>query len=60
MKLQFYRRTDRRWAWRLRASNGQVIATDGGQGYEDLAECERMAEVVLAARLGPLDQEVLP
>lgn len=31
---QLYRRSDGRWAWRVVAANGQVVATDGGQGYE--------------------------
>ena len=28
-----YKRTDGKWAWRLTADNGQIIATDAGQGY---------------------------
>lgn len=41
-----YRRADGRFAWRLRADNGAIIATDGGQGYEKRADCERMADAV--------------
>jgi uncharacterized protein YegP (UPF0339 family) len=37
---EIYRRTDGRWAWRLKATNGQVVATDGGQGYENHADVE--------------------
>jgi len=42
-RVQVYRRGDGRWAWRRLAPNGQVIATDGGQGYEDRDEAVRMA-----------------
>lgn len=35
MKIQFYKRADGKWAWRMIAANSQVIATDGGQGYEN-------------------------
>lgn len=44
MKIEFYRRTDGRLAWRLVAKNGQPIATDGGQGYE------RFTDLVHGAR----------
>lgn len=44
--LEIYQRTDGRWAWRLRAGNSQVIATDGGQGYENRADCARIADAV--------------
>lgn len=42
MKVEIYVRRSllrkRRFGWRLRAENGQVIATDGGQGYEREAD----------------------
>jgi uncharacterized protein YegP (UPF0339 family) len=30
---EIYKRKDGNWAFRVKASNGQVVATDGGQGY---------------------------
>ncbi len=30
---ELYKRKDGQWAFRVKASNGQVVATDGGQGY---------------------------
>jgi uncharacterized protein YegP (UPF0339 family) len=42
MKIEIYQRADGKWAWRVRASNGQVVATDGGQGYENRDEAQRM------------------
>lgn len=47
MRLDIYRREDRLWAWRLFAANGNIIATDGGQGYEDRGECAGMARAIL-------------
>jgi uncharacterized protein YegP (UPF0339 family) len=43
MKLEMYRREDGKWAWRVRATNGQIVATDGGQGYENMAVAQEMA-----------------
>jgi uncharacterized protein YegP (UPF0339 family) len=46
--LEVYQRADKRWAWRLRAGNGAIVATDGGQGYENRADCARVARAVVA------------
>jgi len=45
-RVEVFPRDDGRWAWRRVAENGQVIATDGGQGYEREAEAVRMAAEV--------------
>lgn len=45
-KLEIYRRVDRKWAWRLRADNGYIVATDGGQGYENKDHCETLGIAV--------------
>jgi uncharacterized protein YegP (UPF0339 family) len=29
-----YARSDGKYAFRVRASNGEIVATDGGQGYD--------------------------
>lgn len=42
-----YQREDQKWAWRL-VSNGDIIATDGGQGYENEADCRTMADKVVS------------
>lgn len=46
-KVEVYRRPDRKWGWRLRARNGQVIATDGGQGYDSYSRCTTMATTIV-------------
>lgn len=54
-----FQREDRRWAWRLVADNGQVIATDGAQGYEDRADAALIYDRILAALTAPTVAEFL-
>jgi uncharacterized protein YegP (UPF0339 family) len=42
-----YKRSDGKWAWRLKADNGAIIATDGGQGYNNEGDCRTMADRVI-------------
>jgi uncharacterized protein YegP (UPF0339 family) len=42
-----YKRTDGKWAFRVRASNGQVVAADGGQGYSSKASARNTLEKLL-------------
>ncbi|WP_194385353.1 YegP family protein [Microbacterium luteum] len=56
-RIEFYKRTDGKWAWRLIASNGQVIATDGGQGYENRADCERVGKAIVVGLYAPAGLE---
>ncbi len=53
--LDVYRRADGKWAWRLRARNGRIIATDAGQGYSRRIDCARMAQGIAAGRYSPSD-----
>ncbi|HRE00417.1 MAG TPA: YegP family protein [Ilumatobacteraceae bacterium] len=46
-KLLVYQRADKKWAWQLKAANGNVIATDGSQGYENVADCRNMATKIV-------------
>lgn len=46
-KLHCYRRADSKWAWRLTADNGDIVAVDGSQGYENYKDCQRMADKVV-------------
>jgi uncharacterized protein YegP (UPF0339 family) len=45
--VEVHQRSDGKWAWRLVAPNGRIIATDGGQGYENRVDCERIAADVV-------------
>lgn len=57
-KLEIYPREDRRWSWRLIAPNGRVVATDGGQGYENEGDCARVAKAVARGAYRPLEVDV--
>ena len=43
-----YKRSDGRWAWRLKAPNGLTIAADGGPGYETESDCRTIADRVIS------------
>jgi uncharacterized protein YegP (UPF0339 family) len=40
---EVYPRTDGKYAFRIKAGNGQVVATDGGQGYSARSDAESTA-----------------
>ena len=42
------RRHDGEWAWLIKAANGQVAATDGGQGYESKTHARTTLEKVIS------------
>lgn len=46
-KLLVFQRTDCKWAWHLEADNGDIIATDGSQGYENEKDCQAMADKIV-------------
>jgi uncharacterized protein YegP (UPF0339 family) len=43
LKIEIYKREDGKWAWRLKAANHEIIATDGGQGFENRDDCAASA-----------------
>jgi uncharacterized protein YegP (UPF0339 family) len=54
---ELYRRTDGKWAWRIKAANGQVVATDGGQGYESKTHARSTVEKVISGHYdGPINE----
>lgn len=46
--FEVYQRADGKWAWRLKATNGYILATDGGQGYNNRADADSMGRRVLS------------
>jgi uncharacterized protein YegP (UPF0339 family) len=44
---EIYKRSDGLFDWRLRASNGQIIATSGGQGYTERNDAQEGADRVI-------------
>jgi uncharacterized protein YegP (UPF0339 family) len=45
---EVYKRHDRLWDWRVRARNGEIIATSGGQGFTERNDA---AEALIRAGL---------
>jgi uncharacterized protein YegP (UPF0339 family) len=54
-----YTRSDGKWAWRLVADNGKVIATDGGQGYENESDCRDIADRVVGGAFKDADKRIV-
>lgn len=52
-----YKRKDGKWAWQL-TSNGKVIATDGGQGYENESDARRMADRVVSGEFADATKKI--
>lgn len=44
---EYYPRKDGKWAFRIKASNGEIVATDGGQGYNSKADAKTTLEKVI-------------
>jgi uncharacterized protein YegP (UPF0339 family) len=54
-KGEVYKRHDGKWAWRIKAANGEIVATDGGQGYETRAGARNTLEKVMSGQYaGPI------
>lgn len=49
MRAEIYRRPDKRWDWRLKGANGEIIATSGGQAFNERNDAKEAADRVLAA-----------
>jgi len=58
-KRILYARTDGKWAWRLEADNGRIIATDGGQGYEDENDARTMADRIIGGEFKDADKLII-
>ena len=44
---EIFKRADGKFGFRVRASNGQVVATDGGQGYDRAGHARETLEKLL-------------
>ncbi|MCX6398302.1 MAG: DUF1508 domain-containing protein [Propionibacteriales bacterium] len=50
-----YKRKDGKWAWNLKV-NGRIVATDGGQGYENQADAKGMADRIISGEFSDADK----
>ncbi len=56
-KGELYKRADGNWGFRVKASNGQQVAADGGQGYSSKADARSTLERLLKGEYdGPIDE----
>ena len=54
MKYEYFQsKRNNEWYWRLRASNGQIVAV-GGEGYKNKADCLRGIELVKGSGDAPV------
>jgi len=52
---ELYKRNDGKWAFRVKASNGEIVATDGGQGYVAKGDAESTLTKLLSGTYdGPI------
>lgn len=57
-KGEIYKRADGKYGFRVKASNGQVVATDGSQGYSDKGDARSTLQKLLAGDYnGPIDED---
>jgi uncharacterized protein YegP (UPF0339 family) len=55
---EVYTRSDGKYAFRVKASNGEVVATDGGQGYEHKHDALHTLEKLIRGEYdGPIKQD---
>ncbi len=56
-KGEVYQRSDKKWAFRVKAANGEVVATDGNQGYEAKASAKSTLEKLIRGDYnGPISE----
>lgn len=56
-KGEIYRRGDGKWAFHVKASNGEPVATDGGQGYSAKSNARSTLEKLLRGDYdGPIEE----
>ncbi|WP_104108932.1 YegP family protein [Arthrobacter sp. N199823] len=58
-KRILYSRPDGKWAWRLEADNGQIIAVDGNQGYDNEADARSMADKVIGGTFAAAEKKII-
>ena len=54
MNYYYYKDKDGKWRWRLRAANQKIIATSGGDGYENEQDCLHGIELVKSSKDAPV------
>lgn len=47
-----------KWAWKLTADNGAIIATDGSQGYENENDARAMADRIISGEFKDAQKKI--
>ncbi len=56
-KGEIYKRHDGKWAFRVKASNGEIVATDGDQGYSAKSDAKSTLQKLLQGDYnGPIEE----
>ncbi len=50
-------RADGKWGWHL-IVNGNIVATDGNQGYENEDFCRKMADRIISGEFRDADKKI--
>ena len=59
MNVEIYKRDDGLWDWRMKADNGEIVATSGGQGFTERNDAVESVTLVIAmAADGKLSEDV--
>lgn len=45
LTFSLYQDSEQQYRWRLKASNGRIIA-DSGEGYHNLADCQHAIDLI--------------
>lgn len=53
MRYEMYKDARQEWRWRLKAANGNIIATSG-EGYVNKADCEYAIKLVKGSQNAPV------
>ena len=56
MQYQIYKDVGGFWRWRLKASNGKIIA-DSGEGYFNKSDCLHAIDLVKSSKLAPVYEQ---
>jgi uncharacterized protein len=59
MTYMYYADARGEWRWRLKASNGRVLA-DSGEGYVNLSDCLEAIDLVKESKDAPVKKEEKP
>lgn len=58
-KRTLYTRSDGKWAWRLTADNGAIVAVDGSQGYEREDDARTMADRIIGGHYADAEKMII-